>query len=588
MKWFTHAHDIDSPSSLQPSLTLSKALFRSIDHPNTMSSASASSVAASASASAAPVTTMTDVTSIQKLTPFDVMSRYCVGNNAARPVQDNPNALDQGFWGIPKEISDATKKAIAKKVSGLFYYSKGEVEKILASLVVCRWCQDHVGIACDPLNFPPPASTESVATAGDKDTCMEDAASCESVKVVRGVPVVFLNAERTALRSDLRCLSAYAHEEARLQFGDFTVLIEPVSMGGPCNNVPHRMIRVPDAPAFYAPTCTEFSIIVRHKPTLEAIAPRNAEKRAKNDQGKAAKMQEQPPQATPCFVVERLVVGGRDVVTTWQDEPLFCTSGAVRYTGFDWNKANAGSFVFRPSPEEPQEPLTIEFAARMHEWLPPVKTALAHVGMGEMRTEAAVSSMSNDGSAPYGRQAAAFGARGYDDGLDVAARTVANRIRKQSSAVPDRDSGVGQRVVQCSQLRPTTGRTFRPDATKPNPVTVRFELRCVQSADQVRKDNARVELFTRGMDFLLSKQKANRKRVRDSEESLKKAQEDLEHVNGEVRLLNETSADLVRYFLPEQLESISSGADIETAPIRARLDVLEQDRFRTAQIHFEL
>jgi hypothetical protein len=100
--------------------------------------------------------------------------------------------------------------------------------------------------------------------------------------------------------------------------------------------------------------------------------------------------------------------------------------------------------------EPPKVVRGVPVAYLNEQWLPPVKTALAHVGMGATPTEA-FSSMSNDGSAPFVRQAAPFGARGgcYDAGLDVAARMAESRMRKEPSAVTDRDAGVGHRVVSC-------------------------------------------------------------------------------------------------------------------------------------------
>jgi len=545
------------------------------------SAAAAASSASSSSSSEAP-----SGSSILVLEPFDIKTRYCLGDAGVYvAVQNDPHALDHGFWGRPTDpgllrtVEDAIKLR-----HGFGFARSGNTHPA----VFCRWCQDNLNISCSPVDYVADVASSSTLSAQDAELYNED---------------------KTALNPNLRCASRYTMKEMlKWQSGDYTICIKLSNLSVGNTQVTQfyclpRAVEGVDA-CFILPTATEYVVEITHRPTVEALHARASVKRAKSARGAMVSEQtELDTQPRPCFVVKRLQVGGRVVNTSWKGEPVFnSTTGVATFTGYDWEATNAGSFLFTVDPETAiTQPVLIRAELQAYTWVPAVKSALPHMTAHGALAYADVSGASGAGGEHVQSayvsstgQSGGFGAfgggsRGGNAGPGLSARLQQNRTRKQGArgdGMPDKDGGPGRRVVACTALTSSVGKTYTA-VEKDGETSFVVGLVCTQTPDAIRKDNARLALNDSGLDFWAAHQKSCRKRIREKEKELEELRNDLTDLNKEVANVVREHADAVRMFTPAQLESNASMQYGETKQVSDRILQLEQERYAATKMHYE-
>jgi len=536
---------------------------------------------------------------VLKVTAFDPLTRYCTGTGTLyqQLLSKDPHALDDGFWGRPTDIKLREKKEDTKTSIHSWYHRASPI------VVYCRWCQEHLHIDCTPVDVTSIVAKGESALGND-------------------LPRELFNEDFTALGSGIICSSAQTHK-ALTSFtkGDFVVRIvrSPVVAGITALPV-SSLFRRPELSSssseaeatastsstadarFLVPTLTEFAIEITHIPTRESVQASN--KRLKGADANAAVVQVQTEAQVPrpCFVIDSLIVDGRQVKTTWKGETLFCTTGVATFTGYDWEATNAGSFLYKATPDALHLALDIQLVTRTGTWLPPIKSALPHMSahaaleyaqQQQQQQQSAMSCQSSFGGPAVSGGRGGFGGGYSDSGL--AARLNQHRMGKQVGLVADKDAGAGHRIVSCTGLLSSLGKQFTLNAaddaaaTSTTKQTIVLGLVCSQTAASVQKDHARMTLHDYGLDYWTRQQKQSRKRIREAEKQLEELRKDLDDLNSEVTGVVHQHANLVRLFTPQQLEDDAAQmATGETPEITARLAQLEQQRFAATNMHFEV
>lgn len=577
-------------------------------------------------------------------TVFDARTRYCAGAGS-QLTAENPHALDCGFWGRPNDVKLREKAKSSASKPTMFDNS--------APVVFCPWCIGHFNIDCTLVDVPALlAKGEDALDASmprglfNHDfTGLSYSLRCASLDVyadatrlTRGDFVIRIVRSSAAAaapnQTSLPVVALFRNldDERANPVGDGVVCHTdrsktPSSSSSSPSLSDHTLSdeeektqrsssSLASTPStdksgtfdaqFVIPTCTEFEIEISHSPTFDSNFEAAKRQRLIDVQG-VVQLQSAPPSARPCFVVERLVVGGKEVRTTWKGETLFCTSGKVKFSGYDWEATNAGSFLFKADADALDSVLGIEVVVRTATWLPPVKTTLAHMSVHAALRQGAGESAAVSSGGSLGFAGGRGGGGANNATAELAVRLGQYRMLKQQGLRPDKDQGAGQRLVACGNLMASVGKTFSLDPLAVDqPVdggaassssssrhagqhTFTVGLRCVQTADAVRKDNARVVLHDSGLDFWTHRQKQARKRIRATEKQLIEQQQDLTDINKEVESLAVQHADLVRLFTPKQLDdSVALMSTEETPEVCARLSQLEQARFNATSMHYEV
>lgn len=543
-----------------------------------------------------PIPTIEDVL---KLRAFDTTTRYCIGSTSSSLWKENAHALDDGFWGRPVDTRLLEKEKEAQSRFG------GS-----SVIVYCRWCREHLSIPCNPIDVP------SLLAKGEKN--------------LGDIPRGLFNSDFTGLSSYLVCASAQTHSAlSSWTKGDFTVSVVRASSNSnragyvPVNalfrrpskkNIDGDITTVTVTPTsasasgdisvsgpvaevqFLAPTLTEFAISITHNPTRES---HNASVKRQKQAAAAVGVQEQSGVSQvprPCFFVDRLIVDDRVVNTRWKGEPVFCTSGTITLSGYDWEATNAGSFLFKGHADNMHQDMLIQLVLRTATWLPPTKSALPHTSVhGALQSyeqQSAVMAYQSTSSS-FGVSAPNCRSFGRTEATGLAARLQQNRVAKKDGQLPDKDNGAGQRIIHCPNLASTVGKTFTVDPDDSHNVRCTIGVSCCQTAAAVQKDNARAQLHEYGLDYWKLQQKQSRKRIREAEKQLEDLRKDLDDVNNEVTHVVRQHAGLVRLFTSDQLDGESDDVSVadsstETRQVAARLDELEQARFAACNMHYEV